>query len=477
MNVLSVNLYSGNVYKNNGSRSVLRTSFSPSFLSLRNSDTISFGSAKKVKCSNFVYDMRELDNMNCACCGIKMIKTSDAHKFLNSKVYFPAYTALAKLEEDSGIRRYSSQYLFAYKYLKTNAAQHKSLTINDILAKEDVKSHRKRLSVEENIAFEQIREECNQISHSARYLMTEIEKLKPDFQHHEQKVYEELKRLSEIYPEDTFHAILNKPKIRKIYLNSLRSKQIAVLDKLKPVIKDLPYRYMVPLEQASDNARKIFVKEDDNVIHKRKRVVSSFYEIADKIPDVRVVEEIRDIIDQLPDSKNDVDAFMVRAAKKSSNAVMDILISRIRSTYEHVIPHHRKDNNGPSEKTNYICLCGKCNVERQQLSYEKFVDVHPEMIQNTQKQIDKIIYFINKGLLYGYDNYPAAIKEGLSNESGGNEYKQGKIFVDISKLDLAQANINRQLRQQKIVESQIEKSLAENYGIKCKNLKPRHKKN
>ena len=478
MNISGINLYSYKIHKSNYHSSASGSCSSFASFAANKPDTVSFGNSKKVKCSNFVYDMRELENMNCACCGIKMLKTSDAHKFLNSKVYFPAYTALAKLEEDNfRVKRTDSEYLSAYKYLKTYAAQHKNLTINDILAKDDVKSHRKRLSVDESNAFEQIREQCNLVSHSSRYLIAELEKLKPDFQEHEQKVYEELKKLSEIYPDDTFNTILNKPVIRKVYLNSLRSKQIAVLDKLKPVIKDLPYRYMVPLEQASDNARKIFVKEDDNVIHKGRRVVSSFYEIADKIPDVRVVEEIRDIIDQLPDSKNDVDAFMVRAAKKSSNAVMDILISRIRSTYEHVIPHHRKDNNGPSEKTNYICLCGKCNVERQQLSYEKFVDVHPEMIQNTQKQIDKIIYFINKGLLYGYDNYPAAIKEGLSNESGGNEYKQGKIFVDISKLDLAHANINRQLRQQKIVESQIEKSLAENYGIKCKNLKPRHKKN
>lgn len=478
MNVLGVNLYSGNVYKNNSSRSVLSTAFVPAFISSMNADTVSFGSAKKAKCSNFVYDMRELDNMNCACCGIKMIKTSDAHKFLNSKVYFPAYTALVKLEEENpGKKRKDSEYLSAYKYLINYAAQHKNLTINDILAKDDVKSYRKRLSIEGYNAFEQIREECNLVSHSSGYLITELEKLNPDFQPQEQKVYEELKRLSEIYPEDTFHSILNKPKIRKIYLNSLRSKQMAVLNKLKPVIKDLPYRYMIPLEQASDKAREIFLKEDDNVVHKRKRVVGSFYEIANKIPDARISNEIKDIIDELPDSKNDVDAFMVRVSKKSSNAVMEILVSRIRSTNEHVIPHHRKDNNGPSEKTNYICLCGKCNVERQQQSYEKFVDVHPEMVKNTQKQIDKIIYFINKGILYGYDNYPAAIKEGLNIESGGSKHKRGKIFVDISKLDLEQARINRQLRQQKIVEDQIERSIETNYAIKCKNLKQRHKKN
>ena len=109
------------------------------------------------------------------------------------------------------------------------------------------------------------------------------------------------------------------------------------------------------------------------------RVIETFSTITNRMQDKQKAAEIQEILNTLPNSKNDVDAFMVRVAKKDPNAIMEILISRIRSTNEHVIPHHREDNNGPSNKTNYICLCGKYNSERQRTSYEIFVEHHPEI--------------------------------------------------------------------------------------------------
>ena len=68
------------------------------------------------------------------------------------------------------------------------------------------------------------------------------------------------------------------------------------------------------------------------------------------------------------------------------------------------------------------------------------------MIENEQIQINKIIHFINHGILAGYDEYPVKIKKALDIES------KGAIKININKLNLLQAKNNRKLRQKKIIE-------------------------
>lgn len=408
-------------------------------------DTVSFkGDSAKL----FINDLRELPNLPCACCGKDMLQNSRVNDFLNRKIYYPAYQALQILKDEKiyDESTASKEMKEAYEYLFAYSKTAKKLSVSDILTKRSVKDFRRKLSPEVSACFDELREMSKLVAHNSEYMIKEIEKLKPDFQKIDRRIFNELKRLAHTYPEETFYDILNKPDINKYYLRNLEQKQISLLNRVEKTSKSAPAHIRKAIIEEVEKAKVVFKEESPRVFHKRGRVISSFHENLDVYKDNPNVQKVLKIISHLPDSKTDVDAFMIKGAQKNSNAIVEILVGRQRNTFEHVKPHHRIGDNGPNSIYNYIGLCGKCNGERQRIEYDIFVKKHPEMIRNSQIQVNRVIDFINRGILTGYDKYPQEIKKALDIES------KGKIDVNIDKFDIAKAKTNRSLRQQKYIE-------------------------
>lgn len=420
-------------------------SFQSSAIKLQTSDTFSF---KAKQPGIYINDMRELPDLTCGCCGKRMIQNSRLNDFLNKKIYYPASISLKRIKTEQYFKEStaSDDMKKAYSYLKEYAAKHPSLTMADILSKREVKAKRQSMGHGVSEAFDEIREMTKLIAHDSKYMIDELSKLNLDFHKIEKRVFKELQRLSKEYPKETFYDILNKPQINRHYLKNLEAKQSLILDKIEFVAEDAPQDIKDTITNLTKKARIIFKEESPEIMHKRGRVISAYYNELAKDKDNPAVKEVLSIINQLPDSKTDVDAFMIKAAQKSSNAIIEILLSRQRNTYEHVKPHHREGDNGESNIYNYIALCGKCNTERQRTEYDIFIQKHPEMVKNEQIQLNKIIYYINSGRLIGHDEYPKKIKKALKIES------KGGINVDIKSLDLNQAKTNRKLRQKTYVE-------------------------
>ena len=455
MKVASVNF--NYKYRNINSYSNLTSNISrplvvPFFVSKLDSDIVSFsGNSNKL----YLNDLRELPDLPCACCGKTMIENSKANDFLNKKIYYPAYISLKRIKTEGYFNesRASKAMNEAYNYLKKYSSTSKKITVSDILTKRTVKDARKRLGPETSAAFDEIRELTKLVAHNSKYMVDEISKIKPDFHKVEKRIFKELQRLAHAYPDETFFEILNKPDIHKYYLKNLEEKQIAILDSVAKVAKIAPTKIKKEIFAEINKARAVFKDESPLVLHKRGRVISSFHENLDKYKENSIVQNVFEMLTNLPDSKTDVDAFMIKGSQKNSNTIVEILINRQRNTFEHVKPHHREGDNGENSIYNYIGLCGKCNGERQRTEYDLFVKSHPEMIANAQIQLNRIIDYINKGLLTGYDKYPEKIKTALLIES------KGKINVDIKRLDLDLAKVNRILRQQKYIEKKRAKSI------------------
>ena len=334
----------------------------------------------------------------------------------------------------------------AYNYLKEYSNTAQKLSMADILAKKTVKDYRKKQSPETSAAFDEFRELTKLVAHNSKYMIDEISKLNPDLHKIEKRIFKELQRLAHAYPNETFHTILNKPDIHKYYLKNLEQKQMVILDQIDKASKFASTPLKRKIFALTENARAVFKEESPAVLHKRGRVIAAYHSALSEYKDSLIVQDVLHIINQLPDSKTDVDAFMIKGAQKNSNAIAEILVNRQRNTFEHVKPHHREGDNGENNIYNYIGLCGKCNGERQRTQYDIFIESHPEMVENTQLQINKIIDYINKGILTGYDDYPQKIKSALAIES------KNKIDIDVNKLDIAKAKSNRTLRQQEYIE-------------------------
>ena len=416
-------------------------------------DTINISFKKSSEKPLYISDLREIPDLHCGCCGKTMIKNSKVNHFMEQKIYYPAAISLKRIKQEHYFNesKASPAEKEAYAFLKTYASIYPKLTISEILSKRNVKMRRQQLKPEVSEACEDIRELTKLIAHNSKYMVNEISKLNPDFHKVEKKVFKELQWLSKKYPNLTFNDILNIPQIYNYHLRNLESKQIAVLNEVSKVANYLDEPTKEKVLKATKIAKKIFKEESREIFHKRSRVISEYHNILAEESDRIEIQELFEILDYLPNSSTDVDAFMIKGAQKSSNSIVEILIGRQRNTFEHVKPHRRENDNGPNSIYNYIGLCGKCNAERQREEYDKFIKKHPEMPENEQLQINQIIYYINQGILTGYDDYPPKIAKALDIESKGN------IKINIDKLDLKKAKENRKIRQNIYVENKKNK--------------------
>ena len=137
-------------------------------------------------------------------------------------------------------------------------------------------------------------------------------------------IFQTLKMYSKIYPTETIENILNKPEVKEGYLIKLQAKQNSKLNKIHPLITQLTPRYAQRATQALNKAYKIFNTESTDIIHKRTRVIELFEKtFAPLTEEESLDKEIANLIlrklESLPGSKNDISAFMVKHANKSSN--------------------------------------------------------------------------------------------------------------------------------------------------------------
>lgn len=392
------------------------------------SDTISFGATKPA----LIEDLREIDNLPCACCGNPMLKNSVVNKFTTKDLYPSGYETLILLQEqEMNLQKESKEVREVYDYLLGFAAKHKENTINELFTHNQIKSYRKRLSHKEKEAFIDIKERIKNIALNSSQMIKKIEELHPVFQETEQQAFNELKELSKIYPNETFHSILNKPEIKNLYLKNLQNKQLKIIKNINILKEQLPRRYQFELKKQIQQCIEIIKNEDEKSTHIKQQIIDVIKQTLEHIKTTRVAKKIFEELDKFPDSKNDVDALMIKGSQKTSNVLALILVTRPRNTREHALPQYR---GGENDENNYIYLCGKCNEERQNEIYTTFVKRKPQMPLNTQKQMDMIIQLINAGIIINHDAYPKAIKEVLNKESGGTRRHKGKINIDISKL-------------------------------------------
>lgn len=402
----------------------------------------------------YTSDMRELD-LHCACCDHLMLKNKTVNSFLNRKVYFPASEALDRIKHEQNFRlcEQPNPMQTAYSFIRRKAAQFPELSMNELCGNRQVLDDLQNYKPPVRHALNRLREMCNLVSHNSQYIVEEIEKLNPDFQRTEDAAFQELKMYAKMYPHENINTILNKPEIKEYYLEKLQNKQNSRLRKITPLIQQFSPQTARKAAAALDRAYRIFNVESINILHKRGRVIDVFEKTFAQIPeenaqDKEIARLIMKRLEALPDSKNDLNSLMIKGSQKSANAFVELLVTRIRNTNEHVKPHHRKGDNGDSNYSNYISLCGKCNSERKREEYGTFVDKHPEMIENTQKQIDEVCDYINRGIFTEHDTWPKDIKEPLALES------EGKIVINYGKLNLEQAKENRNKRIAYFIESQ-----------------------
>lgn len=404
-------------------------------------DTVSFGAAR----AKPVSDLRLIPNITCACCGVETITNREIDSFMGEKLYYPANKALNVITA-SGVfnkKKITNSQYQAYSFCKLVSALYEGETLSNILDREAVQEKVRLLpkDVRENI--KSIEKMTRRVFHNSAYMVNELKKFEPRMNKTEKEAFLVLKHYSEKYPNKSFTEIFNEPYVLDTHLEELEKEQGKVLYDIDMLAQTMSKQSKKKIHNLVKRAYNILINETPAIKNKRSRIIEMFEKAEADIPEKDIMTEIIKNIYKLPSSRNNVNAFIVKYRDNNPNEIADLILRGSSSTIEHVKPHKRPNDPGENDIKNYIVLCKDCNQERQQIPYSEFIKKHPDMPENTQKYLDKVIEHINKGLLIGFDRYPVEIKKTVEKESAG------KIKLNYIELNVIEAAENRKKFERK----------------------------
>lgn len=396
-------------------------------------DIVSFGTTK----SKPVKDLRQIPDITCACCGVETIKNSEIDSFMAKRIYYPASEAI-KVIEASGVfnkKKLTKSQETAYEFCKLLGV-YEGETLSKVLDKVAVNEKFRTFPKEVRENIKMIESMTRRVFHNSKYMVKELEQFEPRMNKTEKEIFQLIKHYSQKYPNKSFTEIFNEPEVYETNLQKLEHAQGEILFDIDKIAEKMSTPSRKKLHNLVKKSYNIFINENPSIKNKRSRIINMFEQIEDKIPEKELMEEVINTIYKLPSSRNNVSSFIVKYRDSNPNEIADLILRGSSSTIEHVKPHKRPNDPGENDIKNYLVLCKNCNQERQQIPYNEFIKKHPDMPKNTQKYLDKVIEYINKGLLIGFNQYPIHIKKTVADES------DGKILLDYSQLDLLEAAQN-----------------------------------
>lgn len=362
-----------------------------------------------------VTDIRDVSHLTCGCCGDKMMNTKQLSNFVRS---FVAGSKRA-LENDMLSRFRDSE---AYAYLKELSASEPRGKLRNLMSTPKAKEQYSELPPRTQLDVNKIALYTDSITVSAPRVIQKFEKYYDHFSKGTKELLDVMEMYSLKYPKKTFAEIFNKPEVAKYHqdLYEMTKKQstlqkIGVFKKLA-AINDLTPEDRKLMQKTNSDALTVLNLEFYQP-HIKKALVEDLYtDFISKSSNKSLEKEVMPLIKDFPYEFSYADTFIAKCIqeRKSDMDIVNIIAEELRATFEHVKP---KSKDGKDDISNGIVLCYKCNQERADLPYPFFLKFHPEMVQNMQKQMNRVITFIKHGKLLGYESYPVEVKQTLLEQS------------------------------------------------------------
>lgn len=443
---------------------------------------------------NKVYtEIRDIPGLRCAFCDKEMLTNEQV------KIFLKSFAAAAKnaLENKTMEPFWNTE---AFDFLNRLSAKMPQKSISAILNIPENAEKIKSLNPQFQFEVTQAALTAEKVTVKAPKVMQKFDKFYNNFSDDTKEVINMLEIYSLKYPQNTFAEIFNKPEVQKyhsklyeLYLTQNSMQKRTVFKQLRDLSPELSSKDIRALQNTNSNVLSILNNEYYKP-HIKKLLVEDLYNnFAEQSSNKDIRPKLMSIIKDLPYTVSSEDKF-VNDCVKNKNSDMDIvslLVKELQATWEHA---KAKSNGGSNNINNLLVLCSKCNAERANLPYPFLLRIHPDIAQNVQKQINKIISFIIHGKLAGYEDYPVGIKQTMLNETNniinldikkylkfredkaskklekaqaalaGDEIKCKKAAEEIAEIDTKLDELMSQLRklkkQRHIIENHLEESTA-----------------
>ena len=137
------------------------------------------------------------------------------------------------------------------------------------------------------------------------------------------------------------------------------------------------------------------IEETPTLVHfSRKTFVHELEKITNSIENQKYAHRLTKIAQKLPTSHQEVSAFLVKEARFSPEKIGYDLFAGSIATLDHLVPFSK---GGKDAMTNYGLTSHYNNSVRGNKDFSKILANSPEIYENCQKQIDKLIELSNNG--------------------------------------------------------------------------------
>lgn len=252
---------------------------------------------------------------------------------------------------------------------------------------------------------------------SAGHVLKKLQKYSKYMRNPEKTVFNLLKRTSNKYPDADLQELLQKR--YNFHLARLEAKQLKIIkDATKQELKLSP-KSRQELEKALEKVYEIIFVEAKAKAQKRSRIKKEFEKLKITCKEKREIDKILAVIETLPNSQNDVDAFMIKYAQRSNREIGQQLLRSALPSFDHIKTRKRS---GIDDFSNLIVTCKKCNEQRGHENYDNWLKSNPQMSKNLKRNLQNISREIKEGRLLNFDTYPQDVSTTINNElSEGNK--------------------------------------------------------
>lgn len=383
--------------------------------------------------------LKSVSRVPCACCGRETLLPSKRQAACTSlekplKSVLDRLIPLLKNKQNilKALKKFAEAFpnLSFDKILENPACQN---AINNSLKQfyeHKTNSKEKRDELAKKL-FTKIRTNATLDLRSASTIMKRLESFKKYLTEDNLQIFEQFEIYAQKYPRKSLSEIVHSDEVYNFH----KTRQNLFLhqrnDKFNFHIRNISKIVKRPFKEVSQQFYEI-IEKDPRLLHydnktKIGKIKNAYKEIlAQYNLEERKEEKVLTEIEKLPFERPFVDNFFIRAYEKdyTDTTVVDALINPQERSFEHIIP---QISNGKDDVENGIILCRRCNSTRSSIPYSEYLQYHPEMIENTQKQIDYFARLILTGKLEAdLMDWPIKVAKTLVN------YTDGVVNCDIS---------------------------------------------
>lgn len=220
--------------------------------------------------------------------------------------------------------------------------------------------------------------------------------------------------------------------LRPEYLAKLKVIQFNILKDIEKLNQDFSNGHKASIQKLIDETRNIIDEDKQDHHFKRKSFIDRIYSgLRDLLKskteseDKRIAELIYAKAISLPNSRNNIESFIVKYSRRSHREIAERLLFGSVSTIEHV---RAKADKGPNSSFNYLLQCDDCNNTRGRIHFYHWTKYYQSQMPEKLKEYLKKVIEIYKAdsvrpreakiIPKKWQNYPKEIAETIYKQSG-----------------------------------------------------------